>query len=195
MMNLSLTGHGPSGRPHRTTFEAVYRATVGFVRRVVHQQPIPPAHRDDAVQDVFMVAYRRWSQLESCDSLRAWLYGIAVRTCWNYQRAHRRYRLWIAPPGDSTDELPDVEGRVVDQQLVRAEELRWLGQAVERLDSKRKQALILSRIEGRSAAEVSRMTGLSPNTVASRVRAALRELRVDLVARETAGRRRLARNA
>lgn len=173
--------------PHRVTFESVYRAMVGFVRRVVHRQPIPPAHRDDAVQDVFMVAYRRWHQLEDAQSLRAWLHGIAVRTCWNYQRAHRRYRFWMAPPHDSADELPDANARLLDQQLARQEDLRWLEQAVERLDDKRKESLILSRIEGRSAAEVARMTGLSPNTVASRVRAALRELRGDLVAREMAG--------
>jgi RNA polymerase sigma-70 factor (ECF subfamily) len=176
------------GRPHRSTFEAVYRAMVGFVRRVVYRQPIPPAHRDDAVQDTFIVAYRRWNQLESEHSLRAWLKGIAVRTCWNYQRAHRRYRFWMAPPHETADELADHDDRVVDQQLARAEDLQWHGQAVDRLDDKRKQALVLSRIEGRSAAEVSRMTGLSPNTVASRVRAALRKLRGDLLARNGGGR-------
>jgi RNA polymerase sigma factor (sigma-70 family) len=187
--SVSVTSLVPSGaavstgRPLRSTFEAVYRAMVGFVRRVVYRQPIPPAHRDDAVQDTFLVAYRRWNQLESVQSLRAWLKGIAVRTCWNYQRAHRRYRFWMAPPHETADELADRDDRVVDQQLARAEDLEWLGQAVARLDEKRKQALVLSRIEGRSAAEVSRMTGLSPNTVSSRVRAALRKLRGDLLAR------------
>jgi RNA polymerase sigma-70 factor (ECF subfamily) len=154
---------------------------------VVRRQPIPPAHHDDAVQDVFVTAYRRWGQLDGADSLRAWLRGIAVRTCWNYQRAHRRYQFWMAPPRDGADDLPDGDGRLVDQQVARDEDLRWLEQAVERLDDKQKEALILSRIEGRSAAEVARMTGLSPNTVASRVRAALRDLRDDLVAREMAG--------
>jgi RNA polymerase sigma-70 factor (ECF subfamily) len=182
-----MTSMATGACPHPATFEAAYRAMVGFVKRVVQRQPIPPAHRDDAVQDVFMVAYRRWHQLEGAQCLRAWLHGIAVRTCWNYQRAHRRYRFWMAPPHDSADELPDKEGRMSDQQLAREEDLRWLGEAVERLDDKRKEALVLSRIEGRSAAQVARMTGLSPNTVASRVRAALRELRGDLVARETAG--------
>jgi RNA polymerase sigma factor (sigma-70 family) len=176
-----------TGRPLRSTFEAVYRAMVGFVRRVVYRQPIPPAHRDDAVQDTFLVAYRRWNQLDGAHSLRAWLKGIAVRTCWNYQRAHRRYRFWMAPTHDTADELPDLEDRVVDQQLARAEDLQWLGKAVDRLDDKRKQALVLSRIEGHSAAEVSRMTGLSPNTVSSRVRAAVRKLRDDLLARNMAG--------
>lgn len=185
--SLSLTGHGASGRPPGTAFEAVYRAMVGFVRRVVHRQPIPPAHRDDAVQDTFVIAYRRWNQLDGAHSLRAWLHGIAVRTCWNYRRAHRRYRFWMAPPHETPDEVADMDGGVIDQQLARAEDLRWLGEAVERLDDKRKEALILNRIEGKSAAEVSRMTGLSPNTVASRVRAALRELRGDLSARELAG--------
>jgi RNA polymerase sigma-70 factor, ECF subfamily len=187
---LVPSGNGSSVQPQRTSFESVYRAMIGFVRRVVNRQPIPPAHRDDAVQDVFMIAYRRWNQLDDAHSLRAWLHGIAVRTCWNYQRAHRRYQFWMAPTHESADDLPDGDG-VLDQQLAHAEDLRWLEQAVERLDDKHKEALILNRIEGKSAAEVSRMTGLSPNTVASRVRAALRELRDDLSEREGPGGRRL----
>ncbi|HEX3764427.1 MAG TPA: sigma-70 family RNA polymerase sigma factor [Kofleriaceae bacterium] len=177
-------GLGPCGDPPLNTFDAVYRRMVGFVRRVVQRQPIPPADRDDAVQDVFMVAYRRWSQLDSAQSLPAWLHGIAVRTCWNYQRAHRRWSLRFATPQDGVDDRADPEGHVLDHELAREEDLRWLGQAVERLDDKRRQALIFNRIECKSAAEVSRVTGLSPNTVASRVRAALRELRADLTRRD-----------
>jgi len=175
------------GRPQGDAFEAVYRTTVGFVRRVVQLQPIPPADRDDAVQDVFIVAYRRWGQLESGLSLHGWLHSIAVRTCWNYQRAHRRrsLRFSLSPEG-TTEEHPDSNARVVDQDLARAEDLRWLGQAVEQLHDKRREVLILNRIEGKSAMEVSRMTGISPNTVASRVRAALRALREESTARESA---------
>lgn len=182
---LILADLDPSICPHRATFEAAYRSMVGFVRRVVQRQPIPPADRDDAVQEVFVVAYRRWSQLESAHSLRAWLHGIAVRTCWNYQRAHRRWSLRFTPSHEGMEERPDVGGCVVDQQLAHEGDLRWLGQAVERLDDKRREALILSRIEGKSAAEISRMTGLSPNTVASRVRVALSKLREDLTVRES----------
>lgn len=177
----------PMGSAHRATFEAVYRAMVGFVRRVVHRQPVPPAQREDAVQDVFVVAYRRWHQLEGTQSLRAWLHGIALRTCWNYQRANRRNGFWMESPHDSADELPDMEGELLDEQFAREEDLWWLGKALERLDDRRKEALVLSRIEGRSAAEVARITGLSPNTVASRVRAALRDLRDDFAAHEMAG--------
>jgi RNA polymerase sigma factor (sigma-70 family) len=182
--SLVPNGLGPCGRPHAATFDAVYKRMVGFVTRVVHRQPIPPADRDDAVQDVFVVAYRRWSQLDSTQSLPAWLHGIAVRTCWNYQRAHRRWSRRFVAPQDGTDR-PDPDGRVIDHELAREEDLRWLGQAVERLDDKQRQALIFNRIDCKSAVEVSRMTGLSPNTVASRVRAALRELRADLIERDS----------
>ncbi|MBC7975767.1 MAG: sigma-70 family RNA polymerase sigma factor [Myxococcales bacterium] len=172
------------GRPHRTTFDVVYRGMLGFVRQVVHRQPVPPADRDDVVQDVFVIAYRRWEQLESTESLRAWLHSIAVRTCWNYQRAHRRWSLRFAPSCDEIEDYMDVEGSVADQQLAHLEDLRQLGQAVDRLQDKRREALVLSRIEGRSALEVSRITGLSPNTVSSRIRAALFALREDLTMSE-----------
>jgi RNA polymerase sigma-70 factor (ECF subfamily) len=181
------TGVDPPGRPQGISFDAVYRTTIEFVRRVVQLQPIPPGDRDDAVQDVFIVAYRRWSQLESGLSLHGWLHGIAVRTCWNYQRAHRRRNLRFTPSAEgTTEEHPDPNARVVDQELVRDEDLRWLGEAVDRLHDKRREVLILNRIEGKSAMEVSRMTGISPNTVASRLRAALRALREELTVRERA---------
>jgi RNA polymerase sigma-70 factor (ECF subfamily) len=182
----------PPLRSHDATFEAVYRVMFDFVRRVVCQQPIRPADRDDAVQDVFMVAYRRWGQLESDHSLRAWLHSIAVRTCWNYQRAHRRWSLRFAPSYDGMEERMDVDAPAADQQLAHHEDLRQLGEAVEQLCEKHRDAILLSRIEGRSAVEVSNMTALSPNTISSRVRAALFELRETLRVREISPRGRAA---
>lgn len=177
-------GVAPSDRPRDAAFDAVYRVMVSFVRQVVHQQPIRPADRDDAVQDVFVVAYRRWEQLESAEGLRAWLRSIAVRTCWNYQRAHRRWSLRFVPSCNGMEEGIDMDAPAADQQLAHCDDLRQLGQAVGRLHEKRRDALLLSRIEGRSAMEVSNMTGLSPNTIASRVRAAVQELREALSAEE-----------
>lgn len=175
---------GPSDRARDATFDAVYRVMVNFVRQVVQQQPIRPADRDDAVQDVFVVAYRRWDQLESADGLRAWLRTIAVRTCWNYQRAHRRWSLRFVPSCTGVEERIAVDAPAADQQLAHRDDLRQLGQAVGRMHEKRRDALLLNRIAGRSAMEVSNMTGLSPNTVASRVRAAVQELREALTAEE-----------
>jgi RNA polymerase sigma-70 factor (ECF subfamily) len=184
------TVHGPSWQPgtpigaaQQAAFDAAYRDMVGYVRRVVQRQAIQPADREDAVQDVFVVAYRRWNQLENGEGLRAWLQAIAVRICWNYRRAHRRWSLRFASH-EGTEELPDPTGRVPDQLLSRKDELRWLAGAVGRLDEKMREALLLSRIECRSAAEISRLTGLSPNTVSSRLRAALRQLRQEVLARE-----------
>jgi RNA polymerase sigma-70 factor (ECF subfamily) len=123
------------------------------------------------------VAYRRWGQLDGEESLLAWLRGITMRTGQNYRRAARRR----AHRFTSTDEA-DVEHVLLleptpAETLEKREDRLWLEQALARLDEKCREAIIMTRLEGRSAAEVSRITGLSANTVASRLRSALLALR------------------
>lgn len=177
----------PGSPAQESSFAVAYRTTIGFVRRVVQRQAISPADWDDAVQDVFLVAYRRWDQLDSAASLHAWLHGIAVRTCCNYRRARRRWNDRLLPGDEPAEAQPDRVDRIPAAELERREELQWLRDAMARLDEKQRRALVLVRLERRSAAEVSRMTGLSPNTVASRLRAALVGLRQAATARESPG--------
>jgi RNA polymerase sigma-70 factor (ECF subfamily) len=163
-----------------------YRATLEFVRRIVRRHGVATADRDDAVQDVFVVAHRRWAQLENMDRLHAWLHGIAVRICWNYRRARRRSNGVLAHEPEAPEAQPDRGAVMAPEQLAHREDLQWLRTAMDRLDAKQRSALVLTQLEQRSAVEVSRMTGLSSNTVASRLRAAMQDLRRAAVVRQGA---------
>ncbi|HEU4730029.1 MAG TPA: sigma-70 family RNA polymerase sigma factor [Kofleriaceae bacterium] len=185
----------PSSSSPELAFVEAYRVSVEFVRFIVRRHGIPAADREDVVQDVFVVAHRRWAQLASMESLHAWLRGIAVRICWNYRRARRRSNELLTLDPEDPDAQPGGAERMPPDELERREDLQWLMRAMDRLDAKQRSALVLTQLEQRSAVEVSRMTGLSPNTVASRLRAAMQDLRRAALARQTSIHRlsRLAR--
>jgi RNA polymerase sigma-70 factor, ECF subfamily len=166
-------------------FVEVYRATVEFVRLVVRRHGIPPADCEDAVQDFFVVAHRRWAQLEDMDRIHAWLRGIAVRVCWNYHRSRRRSIEVLVLESETPPAQPDQGELMPSEKLERREDLLWLRTALDRLDEKQRIAIVMTDLEQRSAVEVSHMTGISPNTVASRHRAAMHDLRRAAVARQT----------
>src|SRR5215207_4645128 len=60
-------------------FESVYRRELPFVWAAARRLGVQPEVIDDAVQDVFLTAYRRWGDLHHDVSPRAWLYGVTRR--------------------------------------------------------------------------------------------------------------------
>jgi RNA polymerase sigma factor (sigma-70 family) len=166
-------------------FSAIYRGQHALVRRIARRAGIAPAELDDAVQDVFVVVYRRWHELDNPQELKAWICKVAARTSHNYRRARRRYEKRFAEPAVSGEGLAVCERRSPEETCENSERLRWLTQALVQLDARLRQALVLTELERLSAREASELTGLSPNTLSSRLRAARQALR--LAAREHAG--------
>ena len=70
-------------------FRTLYRHHYGFVWHALHRFGVPMARVDDALQDTFVVAYRRRHDF-SGGSCKAWLYGIARRVASNERRAAHR---------------------------------------------------------------------------------------------------------
>jgi RNA polymerase sigma-70 factor (ECF subfamily) len=155
----------------------MYREYRGRVRHAVRRAGVLPQDIDDVVQDVFVVVHRRWDELANIQDVHPWIYGVALRMSCNYRRARRRWsRRFTAEHGD-LDTFPATPAALLDDELTHHQRQRWLSAAVAQLDDNRREVVVLTQFEHRSAVEVSRMTGLSPNTVSSRLRAALIELR------------------
>ena len=161
----------------RRTFETVYREQRGLVRHVVSRCGVLPHELDDVVQDVFIVVHRRWDELAEIEDVSPWIYGVALRTSCNYRRARRRWSQRFADGHDDLEVHAALTGHHLEDELASHQLQRWLTTAVAKLDGKRREVLVLTQLERRSASEVSRMTGISPNTVSSRLRAALVDLR------------------
>ena len=71
-------------------FSALYEEHFDFVWRSARYLGEPDASLDDAVQDVFLVAYRRFQDFEARSSPRTWLFAITMRVISDHRRSRRR---------------------------------------------------------------------------------------------------------
>lgn len=148
--------------PELDRFDAVYDREFDYVWRTMGRLGVPRDELDDATHDVFLVLYRRWSDLDRSAPIRPWLFGVARRVAAGL-RAKRR-------------EIPsEVEVRTDDPNATKRD-LVWKSLAT--LDDDRRVVVILHDLEGHTGAQIAEMLGIPVNTVHSRLRLA----RADLVA-------------
>lgn len=160
MTSLSSPADEPAAR-----VAALFDAHCGFVCRVLRHHGVHEAALDDAVQDVFVTAHRRWSSFEGRSSARSWLYGIARRIAFRYRRsADARARRFVAE-----DDAP-AEG--IDEPFARAHAAHSLAALLHELDVDKRTVFVLAEVEGMTAPEVAEALGIPLGTVYSRLRAA-----------------------
>lgn len=167
-------------------FHALYRGEFAFVWAAARRLGVPPAAVDDAVQDVFVTAYRRLDQLRFEVSARAWLYGVTRRVASRYHRgAFRRRRRAAA----LEQFAPPIEPAPQDRALA----LQHIDRLLDGLGAGTRAAWEMSELLGMSGPEIASELGLPLNTIYSRVRLARQQLQRSLgdepLARAIASRR------
>lgn len=151
-------------------FSTLYVSHAAFVRSQVRRCGVPDADIDDAVQEVFCVLLRRMSEVDAQMPLHGWLMCVTSFVCRNHRRSVGRRAKWL----DSQTSL-DVERCSVDSPPCATPLSPALEQLLARLDPHQRRVLLLTAFEERTAKEIAELLGISPNTVASRLRAARRK--------------------
>lgn len=128
-----------------------------------------PQSAEEAVQDTFIQAYAKITQLQEPERLKAWLVRILVNCC------HMRQRTWswrnIFPVGEM-DPLShgDYGFAVGAEELFMTE---WhnvnLAQAVQSLDYIYRECLVLYYFHEMSICEISTQLHTPENTIKSRL--------------------------
>lgn len=156
-------------------FDVLYRRWFRFTWSVLRRLGVPQAAIEDAAQEVWVIVHRRLDALESPRAVRSWLFQIARRVAARHRRGEQRSRRKIDALGQvpARPDLPHADR----DSLLTAETL--LGQ----LDARKREAFVLSELEGWSAPEIAKVVGTNPNTVYSRIRLAREELRAGWEAR------------
>lgn len=143
---------------------------------------------EDIVQEVWLKAYQKLSSFRGEAPFEHWLMRLAVRTCYDFLRAHQRNR------ESSFSELSNVEDDWLDRFVSQpasasedAEAARLLvGRLLEQLSPPARLIITLLEIEDRSVKEIAQLTGWSVPLVkvrAFRARAEMKKILVK-IARE-----------
>ena len=129
-----------------------------------------PYATDDALQDVYLKAFRGLPDFEGRSSLGTWLTRITYTTCIDHLR--RTARLVPVPelePADRLPEGPDPADDLSDRRCVR--------DALRRLPPEQRAVVVLVGVQGLDYEQAAEVLGVPSGTVASRLSTARRVLR------------------
>jgi RNA polymerase sigma-70 factor (ECF subfamily) len=160
----------------------LYRRYSRYARSIACRSGLPHEEIDDVVQDTFVVVYRRCRELREAPDVKNWLRAIVRHVCQNRRRYRWRNSLrWRPADAVEPDTLPDASGGAPEDEAARSEVRSLMLRAVYRLEPKAQQVFVLNVLMELSMSEIAELIQSSPNTVASRMRAARRELGRHLV--------------
>lgn len=153
-------------RDIRTLFRAHYPAVWRLLRRF----GVPLAQLDDAAQEVFWVAARRFADIEATRE-KAFLYGVALRVAAHELRRAQASAEQMRPLSDVERILPDV-APTPEESLDQRQALRLLDAALGHLPLELRTVLVLFELEGLEVRKIAEIEGIPLGTASSRLRRA-----------------------
>jgi RNA polymerase sigma-70 factor (ECF subfamily) len=158
-------------------FDEVYREHVAFVFRTARYLGVPAREVEDAAQDVFVSVSRKLAEYDGRVSLQSWLYGFVRRVVADRRRRHRRKESKLSVP--SSDQGLDMYEGTGPGPLASSESseaLRRVDAVVSRLSPEKREAFLMSELEGLTAVEIADVTQTNINTIYTRIRSAREEV-------------------
>jgi RNA polymerase sigma-70 factor (ECF subfamily) len=156
-------GQARSEAQFKAQLAQLYRDHYEFVWSSLRRLGLRESAVDDAVQEVFLVVYRRLPEYEGSAGHRAWLFAIALRIAREARR--RDARLWLEEPvaAVAATAHPD-EGAALRQRV------QLLDTLLGALNDEQREVFVMAEVEGFNAPEIAQALGVKLNTVYSRLR-------------------------
>lgn len=157
----------------QSRFRAMVESEFDFVWRSLRALGVPDGGVDDAAQHVFLVAARRFADIQA-GSERAFLFATARGVAANARRARARSREASDDQAleRTLDDRPDPEEALTAQ---RGREM--LDAILASFPEELRTVFLLFELEGMTAASIAELLGIPPGTVASRLRRAREDFR------------------
>lgn len=145
-------------------FREMYHATFDDVRRFCLRR-LPVSDVNDAVSEVYLVAWQKVEAIPQGPEALPWLYGVARNVVRHAERAsRRRLRLAAKAVREPTGTVPDLE-----VQVVRRSEDEELAAAIEGLSGSDREVIRLRAWEGLTAPEIADALGCSVAAAEKRI--------------------------
>jgi RNA polymerase sigma-70 factor (ECF subfamily) len=129
---------------------------------------------EDATQEVFVKMMKHAHQFNGDAKLSTWLFSITANWCRDYLRkAENKNR----ESDDVLVTLPTPTEHAPDRQLEQRENELRVRRALQALTPEQREAILLSRYQGLSYAEIAQISGCSEGAVKTRVFRAMETLK------------------
>lgn len=127
---------------------------------------------EDLVQEVFLRVWRHRRRWRGHGSVRAYLYRVVRNLTLNEVRRRRRFARFRERWGGLPQHTPPTPAEVAAGSALESE----AREAVDTLPPRRREVFILARFHGLSYREIAETMGISTQTVANQMSAALEDL-------------------
>ena len=139
---------------------------------------------EDATQEVFVKMMKHANQFHGDAKLSTWLFSITANWCRDYLRkADNKSK----ESEDVLISLPAPSELAPDRNLERRESERRVQRALQSLTAEQREAILLSRYQGLSYAEIAQIAGCSEGAVKTRVFRAMETLKKILMGDASGG--------
>jgi RNA polymerase sigma-70 factor (ECF subfamily) len=139
-------------------FAALYQAHSRAIYYLALRYLGDPQRAEDATHDVFLKAYRKWSEFRGEATARTWLYRIAINHCLNLRQSWASRHLVTT----ADDAVWENASAAADSPL-RVLEMKELGSriqdALDKLSDEHRLVLLLVADEDLSYEHVAKLTG------------------------------------
>jgi RNA polymerase sigma-70 factor (ECF subfamily) len=150
-------------------FEAIYKATSGFVYNVALRITQKPADAEDITQEVFVKIYKSLKDFEFKSSFKTWVYRITVNAALNHVRASKKDKDVVDVKdinilADKRDELKaDID---------REDSMAKVNSMLTLLNPDQRACIVLRELQGLDYKEIAEALDIPVNTVRTRLKRA-----------------------
>jgi len=139
---------------------------------------------EDATQEVFVKMLKHANQFHGDAKLSTWLFSITANWCRDYLRKSDNK---AKEAEDVLITLPAPSELAPDRNLERREDEKMIQKALTALTPEQREAILLSRYQGLSYAEIAKIAGCSEGAVKTRVFRAMETLKKALAGEARGG--------
>ncbi len=133
-----------------------------------------PEAAEDAMQEVFVKMIKHANQFQGDAKLSTWLFSITANWCRDYLRKADNK---VKETEDVLVTLPAPADQSPDRTLEQRENQIRIRRALDELTAEQREAILLSRYQGLSYAEIAQIAGCSEGAVKTRVFRAMETLK------------------
>ena len=143
------------GKQFKLFFTDLFIPICRFIARYTHLE-----EASDIAQESFVKVYERWTEFQTEENARAFLYTVAHNLCLDYLKHKKAENNYIS----AFPETHETVEQTFLKEVTRQETFRILYDAINQLPNQTRQVILYS-LEGRSVQEVGEKMNISVNTV------------------------------